>query len=407
MGRVRGGEPRGHGRLAELGDDPVPLHLGQPDAGVRLPHLAAGAHVRDSRPRRARQREPHPRRRLQRGAAVGGALRGPAHVRDVPGHGLARPPAPGGAPRGPARGGGARFAARAPGGASSTTSRTSSAHPSRSPGATSRSSARLPESTRTRSRSPSTSSSESTGSWSGCCSWPRPTGLISSYSIEVEVEHFLEDVFMRWSEVAPRVWRLGELVDGTVRADPEALRIALDALLENAVKYTDRPNAIQLSAAARGRRARHRGRRRGLRRPHRGARADLSSLHAGGCGAKPHEGRRRSRPGDRRRDRQGARRTLRGRDLARGIDILVAAARVPGRPDAGCDAERRPGQFLGGAWISASAGSPRRSSRLRSLSAFTSAPKSSASELSHSQVSMMITAASDPHALLYEENWLT
>jgi signal transduction histidine kinase len=71
--------------------------------------------------------------------------------------------------------------------------------------------------------------------------------------VEVEVEHFLEDVFMRWSEVAPRVWRLGELVDGTVRADPEALRIALDALLENAVKYTDRPNAIQLSAAARGR----------------------------------------------------------------------------------------------------------------------------------------------------------
>jgi signal transduction histidine kinase len=69
---------------------------------------------------------------------------------------------------------------------------------------------------------------------------------------EVDVEHFLEDVFMRWSEVAPRVWRLGGLPDGTVRADPEALRIALDALLENAVKYTDRPDAIQLSAEARG-----------------------------------------------------------------------------------------------------------------------------------------------------------
>jgi signal transduction histidine kinase len=69
---------------------------------------------------------------------------------------------------------------------------------------------------------------------------------------QVDVEHFLEDVFMRWSEVAPRVWRLGELADGTVRADPEALRIALDALLENAVKYTDRPDAIELSAEARG-----------------------------------------------------------------------------------------------------------------------------------------------------------
>jgi signal transduction histidine kinase len=69
---------------------------------------------------------------------------------------------------------------------------------------------------------------------------------------QVDVEHFLEDVFMRWSEVAPRVWRLGEPADGTVRADPEALRIALDALLENAVKYTDRPDAIELSAEARG-----------------------------------------------------------------------------------------------------------------------------------------------------------
>ena len=66
-----------------------------------------------------------------------------------------------------------------------------------------------------------------------------------------------------------------------------------------------------------------------------------------------------------------------------------------------------PLQSLGGAWISSSAGSPRRSSRLRSASAFTSAPKSNARPLSHSHVSMMITAPSEPHALLYEENWLT
>jgi signal transduction histidine kinase len=69
---------------------------------------------------------------------------------------------------------------------------------------------------------------------------------------EVDIEHFLEDVFMRWSEVAPRIWRLGELADGTVRADPETLRIALDALLENAVKYTERVDAVELSARARG-----------------------------------------------------------------------------------------------------------------------------------------------------------
>jgi two-component system, OmpR family, sensor kinase len=67
---------------------------------------------------------------------------------------------------------------------------------------------------------------------------------------EIDAEPFLEDVFMRWSEVAPRAWRLGALVSGTLVADEEALRIALDALLENAVKYTDSDDAIELRAAA-------------------------------------------------------------------------------------------------------------------------------------------------------------
>ena len=70
---------------------------------------------------------------------------------------------------------------------------------------------------------------------------------------DVDVEPFLEDVFVRWSEVVPRSWTLGELAPGTLRADPEALRNALDALLENAVKYTDEGDAIALSAGSRGR----------------------------------------------------------------------------------------------------------------------------------------------------------
>jgi signal transduction histidine kinase len=69
---------------------------------------------------------------------------------------------------------------------------------------------------------------------------------------QVELDRFLEDVFMRWSEVAPRTWRLGELAHGTLRADPEQLRIALDALLENAVKYTEAGDRIEFGSHATG-----------------------------------------------------------------------------------------------------------------------------------------------------------
>jgi signal transduction histidine kinase len=64
----------------------------------------------------------------------------------------------------------------------------------------------------------------------------------------IELEGFLEDVFMRWSDVAPRSWRLGPVVSGTVRADPDRLRTALDALLDNAIKYSDEHSAIELRA---------------------------------------------------------------------------------------------------------------------------------------------------------------
>jgi signal transduction histidine kinase len=69
---------------------------------------------------------------------------------------------------------------------------------------------------------------------------------------DLEVESFLEEVFMRWSEVAPRAWQLGALAHGTLLADPEQLRITLDALLENAVKYSEPGDAITLAARAAG-----------------------------------------------------------------------------------------------------------------------------------------------------------
>jgi signal transduction histidine kinase len=64
----------------------------------------------------------------------------------------------------------------------------------------------------------------------------------------IELAPFLEDVFIRWSEVAARAWRLGDVPEGALRADPHALRIALDALIENAVDHTGEPDAIELAA---------------------------------------------------------------------------------------------------------------------------------------------------------------
>jgi signal transduction histidine kinase len=65
---------------------------------------------------------------------------------------------------------------------------------------------------------------------------------------DVDVKAFIEDLFVRWSYVAPRAWRLGAVAPGTLRADPEALRIALDALLENAVQHTASSDSIELIA---------------------------------------------------------------------------------------------------------------------------------------------------------------
>jgi two-component system OmpR family sensor kinase len=67
----------------------------------------------------------------------------------------------------------------------------------------------------------------------------------------IEADAFLEDVFLRWSELAPRAWRLGRLAVGSVRADPAMLRDALDALIENAVKYTEPGDTIELASYVR------------------------------------------------------------------------------------------------------------------------------------------------------------
>ncbi len=73
----------------------------------------------------------------------------------------------------------------------------------------------------------------------------RPEFIIPT---SIRLVPFLEDVFMRWAEVAPRAWRLGKVVDVALEVDETWLRSALDALLENAVQYTDDRALIELSA---------------------------------------------------------------------------------------------------------------------------------------------------------------
>jgi signal transduction histidine kinase len=70
---------------------------------------------------------------------------------------------------------------------------------------------------------------------------------------ELELEPFLEDVFLRWSEIGPRrVWRLGAVAAGTLEADADAVRLALDALIENAVEHTPPEGTIEITARPEG-----------------------------------------------------------------------------------------------------------------------------------------------------------
>ncbi len=63
----------------------------------------------------------------------------------------------------------------------------------------------------------------------------------------VALVSFLTDALRRWRPTARRDWGIGVLDSVTVRADPERLGLAVDALLENAVQHTATGDAIRLS----------------------------------------------------------------------------------------------------------------------------------------------------------------
>jgi signal transduction histidine kinase len=71
----------------------------------------------------------------------------------------------------------------------------------------------------------------------------------------VELEQLVVETARRWSAAADRRWAIDVGVEGVVVADRERLATALDALVENAVKFTDRGDTILIKGGGRGRHA--------------------------------------------------------------------------------------------------------------------------------------------------------
>jgi signal transduction histidine kinase len=63
----------------------------------------------------------------------------------------------------------------------------------------------------------------------------------------IALDRLIMELIRRWRPTADRSWQLGRLDPVTVRADRERLGLALDALLENAVRHTGGGDVIQLS----------------------------------------------------------------------------------------------------------------------------------------------------------------
>jgi signal transduction histidine kinase len=68
----------------------------------------------------------------------------------------------------------------------------------------------------------------------------------------VSLDSFTMEILRRWRPTADRRWQLGRLDQVTTQADKERLGLAIDALLENAVRHTADGDVIKLSVMAAG-----------------------------------------------------------------------------------------------------------------------------------------------------------
>jgi signal transduction histidine kinase len=72
------------------------------------------------------------------------------------------------------------------------------------------------------------------------------------HRVPVDVDAFVTEAGRRWSAGAPRSWQVRAVARGVVTADAERLSYALDALIENAVKFTGGGGTVTILAARAG-----------------------------------------------------------------------------------------------------------------------------------------------------------
>jgi signal transduction histidine kinase len=75
---------------------------------------------------------------------------------------------------------------------------------------------------------------------------PTPGFLISS---ETALGPFVGELFDRWRLAAPRTWSLSSMPDAAVMIDRDRLSIAMDELIENAVRHTSEGDLIEIAAS--------------------------------------------------------------------------------------------------------------------------------------------------------------
>jgi signal transduction histidine kinase len=70
--------------------------------------------------------------------------------------------------------------------------------------------------------------------------------------VEVDLPEFMRVLYQRWHVAAPRRWVLGAVTTAVVTIDRDRVVIALDELLENAVRHTQDQDRIEITAVVRG-----------------------------------------------------------------------------------------------------------------------------------------------------------